>query len=647
MLSAIEYCHERGVVHRDLKAENLLLDATNRIKLADFGFSNRFTKDVLLSTFCGSPPYAAPEVFEGRAYFGPQIDVWSLGVVLYVMVCGSMPFEGQTIHTLRDKVLTGRYRIPYYMSTDCEHLIRRMLCVDPSKRATLAQIKTHRWMQKDNIQERIELEIEAHRRLSHEIKPRQACLRVMLDMGIDEQRIHESLKSGAFDHIAAIYHLLMERYRNRNFAASVQLLEEEREKWRAFIRSQSTEELTQRMEQMPGPTDRTSQNKNAESPPKERSSSVEGILDSPSVSSLDHPLASPPPSGATYVGKIRPRPYLRSLRDQPHFHQQQPARHPYFASNSADTTSSYGSGSCCDSPTSSFSRQSTVGSISADEGIHSDASGSCGTAHFANPGYARNDVQMQLASMEGECLEEGDLNCSTSSYVGNRIDGSQASQASPPTLVNCSANFCAEAQIGNGKVKLARRCSFGDGLRASDNTMLRSLEQSTAFPTGKLKRKARGIAELHSRPSTENMNKKMGSMKISKGAVEKKSVTMRGIPSGSGTFIKRVSLPERMEYHPQEYLNYKHSKELEMKIVSDGVTGNCPIGPISQMAGESATRLHKTRLAQYKMRQINKNRINLIKQQQLRHQNYERVILARQQAPSFNFQEESEKETES
>ena len=122
------------------------------------------------------------------------------------MVCGSMPFEGQTIHTLRDKVLTGRYRIPYYMSTDCEHLIRRMLCVDPSKRATLAQIKAHRWMQKDNIQERIELEvqifsqiihrnrhfqIEAHRRLSHEIKPRQACLRVMLDMGIDEQRIHE------------------------------------------------------------------------------------------------------------------------------------------------------------------------------------------------------------------------------------------------------------------------------------------------------------------------------------------------------------------------------------------------------------------------------------------------------------------------
>lgn len=73
----------------------------------------------------------------------------------------------------------------------------------------------------------------------------------------------QSLKSGAFDHIAAIYHLLMERYRNRNFAASVQLLEEEREKWRAGRRSQSTEELTQRMEQMPGPTDRTSQNKNA------------------------------------------------------------------------------------------------------------------------------------------------------------------------------------------------------------------------------------------------------------------------------------------------------------------------------------------------------------------------------------------------
>ncbi|XP_034510887.1 serine/threonine-protein kinase SIK1 isoform X2 [Ailuropoda melanoleuca] len=147
ILSAVEYCHSRHIVHRDLKTENLLLDGSMDIKLADFGFGNFYKSGEPLSTWCGSPPYAAPEVFEGKEYEGPQLDIWSLGVVLYVLVCGSLPFDGPDLPALRQRVLEGRFRIPFFMSQDCETLIRRMLVVDPAKRITIAQIRQHRWMQ--------------------------------------------------------------------------------------------------------------------------------------------------------------------------------------------------------------------------------------------------------------------------------------------------------------------------------------------------------------------------------------------------------------------------------------------------------------------------------------------------------------------
>ncbi|XP_026837203.1 serine/threonine-protein kinase par-1 isoform X23 [Drosophila erecta] len=146
IVSAVQYCHQKRIIHRDLKAENLLLDSELNIKIADFGFSNEFTPGSKLDTFCGSPPYAAPELFQGKKYDGPEVDVWSLGVILYTLVSGSLPFDGSTLRELRERVLRGKYRIPFYMSTDCENLLRKFLVLNPAKRASLETIMGDKWM---------------------------------------------------------------------------------------------------------------------------------------------------------------------------------------------------------------------------------------------------------------------------------------------------------------------------------------------------------------------------------------------------------------------------------------------------------------------------------------------------------------------
>ncbi|XP_062949002.1 serine/threonine-protein kinase SIK1 [Cynocephalus volans] len=223
ILSAVEYCHNHHIVHRDLKTENLLLDGNMDIKLADFGFGNFYKPGEPLSTWCGSPPYAAPEVFEGKEYEGPQLDIWSLGVVLYVLVCGSLPFDGPNLPTLRQRVLEGRFRIPFFMSQDCETLIRRMLVVDPAKRITIAQIRQHRWMQADPaLLQQADPAFSLHSYNSNLGDYDEQVLGVMQTLGIDRQRTVESLQNSSYNHFAAIYYLLLERlkeYRNTQLSA--------------------------------------------------------------------------------------------------------------------------------------------------------------------------------------------------------------------------------------------------------------------------------------------------------------------------------------------------------------------------------------------------------------------------------------------
>ncbi|RCI12431.1 hypothetical protein L249_0987 [Ophiocordyceps polyrhachis-furcata BCC 54312] len=145
MLCAVEYCHRHKIVHRDLKPENLLLDDHLNVKIADFGLSNIMTDGNFLKTSCGSPNYAAPEVIGGKLYAGPEVDVWSCGVILYVLLVGRLPFDDEHIPSLFAKIARGTYSIPPWMPAGAASLIKKMLVVNPVQRATIEEIRQDAW----------------------------------------------------------------------------------------------------------------------------------------------------------------------------------------------------------------------------------------------------------------------------------------------------------------------------------------------------------------------------------------------------------------------------------------------------------------------------------------------------------------------
>uniref|UniRef100_A0A914C460 Protein kinase domain-containing protein n=1 Tax=Acrobeloides nanus TaxID=290746 RepID=A0A914C460_9BILA len=143
--SAVLYCHKHKVAHRDLKLENILLDIDSNAKIADFGLSNYFNEKTFLSTFCGSPLYASPEIINGTPYKGPEVDCWSLGILLYTLVYGSMPFDGRDFNRMVRQIKRGAYYEPDTPST-ASMLIRNMLRVNPDRRADIDEIASHWWL---------------------------------------------------------------------------------------------------------------------------------------------------------------------------------------------------------------------------------------------------------------------------------------------------------------------------------------------------------------------------------------------------------------------------------------------------------------------------------------------------------------------
>ncbi|OQU77359.1 hypothetical protein SORBI_3009G034200 [Sorghum bicolor] len=154
LIDGVSYCHEKGVYHRDLKPENILVDRKGNIKISDFGLSalpEHLGNDGLLHTTCGSPNYIAPEVLQNRGYDGSLSDIWSCGVILYIMLVGYLPFDDRNIVVLYQKIFKGDTQIPEWLSPGAQNLLQRILEPNPMKRITMAEIKAHKWFQEDYV----------------------------------------------------------------------------------------------------------------------------------------------------------------------------------------------------------------------------------------------------------------------------------------------------------------------------------------------------------------------------------------------------------------------------------------------------------------------------------------------------------------
>ncbi|XP_034255730.1 serine/threonine-protein kinase NIM1-like isoform X2 [Thrips palmi] len=146
--SAVHYLHGRGIIHRDIKAENVFCAGPTLVKLGDFGFSTELTSGMQqqLNTFCGSPPYAAPELFRDESYRGPPVDLWALGVLLAFIVTGHMPFQAPTVASLKRHILEGHFSLPAHLSDECQGLIEAILRQAPAERLAMDQIVASEWL---------------------------------------------------------------------------------------------------------------------------------------------------------------------------------------------------------------------------------------------------------------------------------------------------------------------------------------------------------------------------------------------------------------------------------------------------------------------------------------------------------------------
>jgi len=153
MCQGVNYLHNMDIIHRDLKCENILLCSNNQVKIADFGFARILRPTELSKTFCGSAAYAAPELLQGLPYEGTKVDIWSLGVILYIMICSSMPFRDSNI-----KTLLSDQRAPLHipstilpgLSREMKELLLKVLSFDHEKRIRMNDLRNDKWMKKTN-----------------------------------------------------------------------------------------------------------------------------------------------------------------------------------------------------------------------------------------------------------------------------------------------------------------------------------------------------------------------------------------------------------------------------------------------------------------------------------------------------------------
>jgi serine/threonine protein kinase len=207
IIDGIDYLHSQSIVHRDLKPENLLLDYKLSIKISDFGLSTTYTEDNLLSTACGTPSYAPPEMLRGEDYHGQLSDIWSCGVILFAMLVGYLPFSESNEELNCQKIMDGEYDIPEYLSEHCKDLLRHILHKDPLDRYDIDEVKAHPWFNSTPLRHCPGLIVGYHK-----IPIDERILKAVEKYGYDKETTREHIKNCKFDTMTSIYYLTLRRF---------------------------------------------------------------------------------------------------------------------------------------------------------------------------------------------------------------------------------------------------------------------------------------------------------------------------------------------------------------------------------------------------------------------------------------------------
>ncbi len=210
LVGAVSYVHQQKCVHRDLKLENILLDKHENVKLCDFGFTREYEgKTNYLQTFCGTICYSAPEMLKAEKYAGEKVDVWSLGVIFYALLCGELPFDDDDDNVTRSKILSQEPTYPDHIPADALSLLKSLLSKRPLLRPTLPEILAHPFLSEHAPQQQEILKITRPAPFSTPLE--KDALQRMRSAGVDIDSIIESVLSQRCDTLAGWWTLLLEK----------------------------------------------------------------------------------------------------------------------------------------------------------------------------------------------------------------------------------------------------------------------------------------------------------------------------------------------------------------------------------------------------------------------------------------------------